>query len=1119
MEHTQDQFAKRYTKLNKAQRLAVDTIDGPVLVVAGPGSGKTEILSLRVGNILKQTDVAPSNILCLTFTDSAAVNMRKRLASLIGRDAYRVAIHTFHSFGVEVIDRNPEFFYNGANFIPADDLAQLEIVESILSNRDHDDPLRSQHPEQGFVYSKAIVSSIAQLKKAGLVPSEFRSIIEENEREMSEANHHLAEVFDARIARGSYTTIERLADEMREAAATRVSMRQFPPWRASVAASLTQAIDDASTVDKATPLSAWKTKYTKKDEDGNRVHRDWLALQKMKSLASIYEEYRKEMFMQGYYDFDDMLLETIQAIESNDMLRYDLQEQFQYILVDEFQDSNDAQMRLLHLLSDASVNEGRPNVMAVGDDDQAIYKFQGAELSNIIDFTKKYRDPAIITMTDNYRSTQSILDASRHVILKGDVRLENTIEEMVKDLKQANKGITDGTIMQKEFETESHEYYYIIREIEQLMANGVDLNDIAVISRTHKKLQALAPYFHAHKIPVNYERQLNVFDEPHIHQLITMGRYIRSLARKDESDADHLLPEILSYPFWGLSRETIWNIAVKAEHGGYPRTLWLEVMRKFDDEKVRGIAALFDRLAGKCHTDTLESVFDDLVGSHLTLVAESEDEDDGADTHVSDKKKTFVSPFREFYFGKSEFEKNKARYLPFLSSLRVFVHALREYRNGERLTLDDMVEFVDLHVKNDLTVTDTSPFTNADSSVTLLTAHKAKGLEFDTVFVLSCQEDVWASRPRGGRLTFPMNVPITPAGDAEDDWLRIFYVAMTRAERNLYLTSYERNANGKESAQLRFIVDLPKHLLSTSNAGGENLPDVANVLAESWDAFHTPPFVSDEKILLQSLLEEYQMPVTHLNNYLDVSRGGPQTFLEHNLLRFPQSMSPAAGFGSSMHKAIELVYTHLRKDGKIPSKKKVLEWFERELAMKRLSDTDHQLYLARGIDALTIYYESKKKIFDPSHRIELNFKDQGVLVGAAHLTGKIDKMIEVAPSQYTVVDFKTGHALSTWSGKTPYEKIKLHNYKRQLVFYKILVENSRDYAGRSTVVGGSLEFLEPLNKRVIELPVHIEASEVERTTALIEKVYSKILNLDFPDVSDYSLDLKGIIAFEDDLLT
>ncbi|MBU0723226.1 ATP-dependent helicase [Patescibacteria group bacterium] len=1138
-------FKERYKKLNKAQKEAVDCLEGPLLVVAGPGSGKTEILSLRIANILLKTDTAPNNILCLTFTDFAAINMRQRLIEIIGAEAYKISIHTFHSFGVEIIDRNPEFFYNGANFIPADTLTQLKIIESILVDTDYDNPLRSIHPEQGFVYSQTILPAIGNLKKAGLTPEEFQAILLHNTEEIEFANPFLAEIFDERINKKSCEKIARLIDKLETHKSAPFPVQHLSHWLPSVIHSLKKALSDVEEISKTTPLSQWKTKNTKKDDNGLRVHKDYMNLEKLRALGDIYGNYKKQMHNSGYYDFSDMLLEAIQALEKNNSLRYNLQEQFQHILVDEFQDTNDAQIRFLRLITDAEVHEGRPNIMVVGDDDQAIYKFQGAEISNILNFQKANKDPQIITMTQNYRSTQDILDVARHIIKKGEERLENIIPELKKELTASNLDIGAGNIEHKIFPTNTCELSFVAEEIKRLIDEGKEPNEIAVISRTHSKLQEMVGYLNSQNITANYERKQNILEESHIHQLITIGRFVATLARKNIIDADEYLPEILSYPFWGLNRATIWNIAVEAERTGYPRKQWLGIMRKSSDRKVSQIADFFDELSGLAQTETLEAVFDAIVGGHQSLmVADSEDEDIEVEfskemTPSENPKNTvqkthYVSPFRNYYFSYDQFKENTAKYLTFLSNLRVFMHALREYKNGEKLALDDMSEFVDLHQKNKLQMTDKNLFTNIPGAVNLLTAHKAKGLEFDTVFVIACQNGIWSAVSRGAKLQFPENLAIAPAGDNFDDHLKLFYVALTRAKRNLYLTSYNQTEEGKKCLELQFLntgpeeetTQQPRDKFVQSVLTGEECKPAhtpVNILTEktalSWASYYLPSLAENETVLLKALLENYKMSVTHLNNFLNVTSGGPQTFLEQNLLRFPQSMSPAGAYGTAMHKAIELLYTSFRKDGFIPKLEQILIWFTKELFMKRLSDKDYQLYLKKGKNALTIYYNTQLDNFDISHLIEVNFKNQGVVLGEAHLAGKIDKMIDTQSNSFEVIDFKTGKASIKWEGKTPYEKIKLHNYKRQLIFYKLLIENSRDFTKKGIVKKGRLEFLEPLSGKIITLELEIDNQEVERTKKLIEIVYKKIMNLDFPDISKYPKELKGITEFEDDLLS
>ncbi|MEX1026960.1 MAG: ATP-dependent DNA helicase [Candidatus Paceibacterota bacterium] len=1128
---TSEQFDQAYAQLNTKQKEAVDAIEGPVMVIAGPGSGKTQILSMRVGNILNQTDALPSNILCLTFTESAAVNMRERLAGLIGRDAYRVAIHTFHNFGVDIIGRHPEFFYNNALLSPADELVQIEVITGLLEAAEHDNPLRSQHPEQGYTYLHSIRTAIGQLKKAGLTPAEFRAVLDSDAASLACINPWMEKLFAERLTKDKVGEIADAIRELRAAVSDRgMPVPLFQPLEAVVADSLEHAMQQAAEEESTAPVSKWKQKWAPKDENGKRVFKDALSLERLYALADVYEQYSTEMYRRGYIDFDDMILDTIQAVEQNTVLRSELQEQFRYILVDEFQDTNDAQMRLLHAITDSPVNEGRPNLMVVGDDDQAIYKFQGAEISNILNFRETYQDPTIITMTENYRSRQDILDVARFVITKGEERLENRLPDISKELTASKGQLSEGDIAYATFPSRAHEYSYVANEVARQIENGTDPSEIALIARQHKHLKELLPYLYNKSIPLRYERQQNVLAETHVRQLIRMARFIGSLARKQRAEADELLPEILAYPFWGLERSIVWRLSVTAAR---ENKLWLEVMEEHDDERVREIAAFFIDTAIRSLNEPLEFILDYLIGSHVPLLRESEDgEEEGGGAEGAGGQSAgdtaLQSPFREHYFSEQEFDQNKDQYLTFLSSLRVFLDAVREYKQGEVLGVDDLVAFVDLHEQNNIPVVDTSPFVSADHAVQLLTAHKAKGLEFDTVFVLSCVDEVWTPRGRGSNLSFPLNMPITAAGDTVDDQLRLFYVALTRAKRQLFITSYQADESGKERMPIQFLVPDAAHdsyapsvrkLLTQRERAPEttDVPATTDVLTASVMGAHAGPFVHDEQALLGSLVEDYQMSVTHLNNFVNVAQGGPQLFLEQNLLRFPQAKTASAAFGTAVHKALELLYVHLRKHEKLPADEQVLAWFREALKKERMAPRDFEVNRTRGEKALAAYVEQKRDRFDPSDKVEVNFKNQGVLIGEAHLAGKIDRLSLEDANTAVVHDYKTGRAKTKWTGSSPLEKIQLHNYKQQLVVYKLLIEESRDYS-QYTVKKGVLEFVEPKNGKLVSLELEIEDDDVVRTRSLIEAVYKRITTLAFPDVSGYSADVKGVEQFEDDLI-
>ncbi len=1122
-------FEERYKKLNKEQKKAVDMIEGPALVVAGPGSGKTELLSLRVANILKKTDVYPSNILCLTFTESAAINMRERLAELIGQDAYRVSIHTFHNFGVEIINRHPEFFYNGAVFSPADELAQIEILEEIFDDFPFSNPLKKEHPEQGYTYLRDAKNAIGSLKKAGLIAEEFLCILDRNKKFFEFVKEDINKIFSERLSKKQFFILEEFIKKINLYTEDKFLLPHIKPMHIVFSSSFEKALSDSENSGKIMPLAKWKSLWTKKDENGSRILRDAMYGEKMYALCEVYKKYQEALYKRGYFDFDDMLLNTIHEISRNEALRFELQEQYQYMLVDEFQDTNDAQMRMLHLLTDSKVSEGMPNIMAVGDDDQAIFKFQGAEISNILDFKNKFKDPAFITLKNNYRSTQDILDIARHIIKKGEERLENLIPEIKKDLVAANESIGKGNIVCKTFSTRAHEYNWISGEIKKIIESGTIPNNIAIITRNHKELEAIAPFLNKQNIPIRYERQQNVLRQIHINQLIQMARFVVAVSKRNLEDADSFLPTILSYPFWNINRKSIWDLSIKAYK---ERKFWIDCMLASSDEKIKSIAEFFLEVSGKSNYEPLEYILNDFIGAYIALSAESED-DDLSELEKSEKPK-FASPFKEYYFSKQKFEENCDEYLRFLSSLRVFIQALREYKSGQLTMLSDLVDFVDMHEKNNINLTDTSPYVNSSSAVQLLTTHKAKGLEFDTVFVLSCQNEIWTGKGRGNILPFPKNFPIASAGDNLDDQLRLFYVAITRSKHNLYLTSYETNDLGKESARLRFLEvsneDDKQNAISDENilklirskkveSGKEGIKIETNkILSIMLEPHQNPPFAEDERKSLIPLVENYQMSVTHLSNYLDVIYGGPQKFLEHNLLRFPGPKIASSAYGTAMHSAIQMAYLELKKINKLPNLEKILSWFELGLLKERLSKVDFVNYLERGRSALTIFYEKKKDAFDPSHEVEIDFRNKGVIIGEAHITGKIDKIIKVGANEIVVHDYKTGSPISSWGASALNEKRNLYKYKRQILFYKLLVENSRDYKSKYVVNRGVLEFMEPKNRQIIDLSMDIDEADAARLRKLIEIVYKKIKDLDFPNIGSYSKDIKGIVQFEEDLI-
>jgi DNA helicase-2/ATP-dependent DNA helicase PcrA len=246
--------------------------------------------------------------------------------------------------------------------------------------------------------------------------------------------------------------------------------------------------------------------------------------------------------------------------------------------------------------------------------------------------------------------------------------------------------------------------------------------------------------------------------------------------------------------------------------------------------------------------------------------------------------------------------------------------------------------------------------------------------------------------------------------------------------------------------------------------------------------------------------------------------GGPQTFFENSFLHFPQAKSPSAAFGTAMHASVEQLHRILKLEGELPDTKRLQNIFVAELEKQRLSKIDFERLSERGKQALAYYLKEKQDDFLPDSRLEVNFRHQGVVINGIQLTGKIDKIEFQEGRSIKVCDFKTGKCFRDWEARSDSDKIKLHNYRRQLTFYRILVENSNDFKSY-TVSDAVLEFLEPEDKEIIDLSAQIEDSEVERLKSLVTAVGVMIKNLEFPPIDEYPKTYKGVLEFEDWVLS
>ena len=1131
-------FDTRYATLNANQRQAVDYIHGSLLVIAGPGTGKTELLSMRTAQILRQTDTLPDSILCLTFTESGAANMRQRLRQIIGEDAYKIAIHTFHSFGTEIINQHRQYFFRGADAQPADELTQHQIVAGILEGLDWRNPLSVKNNGE-FVYTSELIRVISEFKQSGLTPAELRAITADNQRVIADIASDIQQVFAAKISKKTIELFAPLAEKIAErigeenSATTANLPSSITPYAQVLALSIAHAAQEAIDANSTKPLTAWKNKWCEKNAAGEFVLKDFTASEKLSAAIDVYEAYGNVLAERSLFDYDDMILSVIQACESHSELRANLQEQFQFIMVDEFQDTNLAQLRLLF---DLTGDEDNPNIMAVGDDDQAIFSFQGADVGNIQRFRQRYHDPKIIVLTDNYRSAADILTAARGVITQGTDRLENTIDGLSKQLTAHASG-SGAQVQVQEFTSASEERAGVAKQIAELIKRGENPAHITVIARHHKELIELLPYLYRQNLAVNYERHDDILEQDIIQALDKLARVVTAIHQNNLDTANSLLPEVIAHPAFGFSALDIWRLSL---HAYKNRELWLESMlanstfqpfgewlleRAKDvpnlplEEQLDGLLGLEAGATPIDSVQRLQSTGEE-PSSELLFTRRASRDARAAIAVRSSEESSSPTSLAAHYFSPDNLTQNPDAYLTTLESLRTLRQKLRDRITDASPTLADFLEFIDLHRSTKTRLTHIRPQASAlGGAINLMTAHKSKGLEFPHVFVIGAIDSAWGEkvRSRSRLIRYPANLQLQPAGTSYDERLRLFFVAMTRAKTALTMTYSQTNDAGSDTMIASFLTDHTPTIIPAADAPTTQL----TVAQTDWSTRLSAPMSAELKDVLAPTLETYKLSITHLNNFLDVSRGGPQNFLLNNLLRFPSAKSPAASYGTAIHASLQQLHNLLRADHHLPPTERILHYFRTSLEAQHLPPDDFELYLDKGTAALTAFLDAKSSDFHDTELAELDFAHQGVVVGGARLTGKLD-VADIDKNNKTifVTDYKTGKPSHSWKGASDYEKIKLHKYRQQLMFYQLLVTSSRDY-GNFSFTGARLQFVEPDMKTgdILSLEDTFSEEELAKFTQLIGGVWRKITTLELPDISGYSADYKGMVQFEGDLLT
>ncbi len=1066
--------------LNDEQRRAVEYLNGPLLVLAGPGTGKTQLLSAKVAYILEQTDANPENILCLTFTDAGAQNMRDRLQTMIGKAAQDVNIHTYHAFGKDLLDRYRNYTDVMDRKIEStiDETLQYKIIAEIQDKLPAMDILRT-----GPI--KDIISTISNAKSARLSSNDLRKIAEQNIQDSADLSAEISPILEAAPKRCKFDiAVESIYQPILEVLAKYTSPEPIVGHIERIANVLTrelnQLIEKTAAAEKpsVSVLTKWRDKRFEKDGDGKYRLKDYIANKKLLSFSNILQKYDERLQKDGLYDFDDIIEWTIQYLKQDNGFRLSLSELFQYILLDEFQDTNTSQFELIKLLTDYE----KPAVMAVGDDDQAIYAFQGANASNLMDFQQHYQ-AEIISLTQNYRSSGEVLEFSRQIadqINDSFVKSYGNVNKTLTSVQDEVNGRSENSqLARHEFPCPEAEYYWIAQRISELAESGEKLSDIAILAPRHKNLVTVVPYLKARGLNIAYEKRENLLQDENLQALGKLANFVQQLASGKQPA--HMLLEILSFEFWGFP--TLEAIQVLSEVRNSKNLL--EVLS--NHETFSPFAQFLADSAAKSTAAPLELMIDYLTGN-LAL---------------NGYQSPFLSYFQEHC--------NDAELLEFyesLATLRQLVlshaHTLHPEQTDFVPKLADFVTTIQDYEKAEAEIMRISNYRDSDEAVQVMTAFKSKGLEFKHVFLTSVDNSAWGkAKGNNNLLALPCNlIQIRHTGISDDEKLRLLFVAITRAKQSLTMTNSQNNSDGKHINRLSYLQEAsPEDVAQISTL----LPKAAQEITIHHDELDTEQKIETLrtdwvshyqkqtpaiKEILQARVENFRMTATALTNFIDLVYAGPRAVYAHTILRSPsEPATPSQCYGTLVHYVFEQITNQGIDD------ETAMEQFRSAVPRTLLDYDDQQKLLEAGLYNIKIALQKFGPILRQDNaKAEVNLSSEHPTLNGIPLTGMLDH-IHIDPNNKTIeiYDYKTGkYRQEKWN-----QHPSLYKYRLQLGFYKLLLNLSPTYR-KYQVTRGHILFVTPDDEgQVYDKVYEFDQNEEDELIQLIEKVYQQITSLNF----------------------
>jgi DNA helicase-2/ATP-dependent DNA helicase PcrA len=928
-------YTDAYKALNIEQKRAVDTIEGPVMVIAGPGTGKTQVLALRIAHIRQQTDTPADGILCLTFTNAGVKAMRERLMHYMGPEATKVKISTFHSFAMSVIE---EFFMSlGLESAPAllDTTATVVLYDELLHAKQWQ-YLRPRSNSTMFVHD--IQSTISLLKRDRINPDTFRQLIIED--------------------------IERITHD---------------PEHVS---------------------SRGETKGQLKKEAEKKIE----SLERTREMAEFYQAYELLKKARNVVDYNDVLELLVQLVETSEEVRATLRERFLYVLVDEHQDSSGIQNEFLALVwKDIE----QPNLFVVGDDRQLIYGFGGASLSHFEQFLQTFTPVTRITLTQNYRSSQTILDAAEQL-------LQSTLAEG----KLRGNDTTAHPVMLVESDYARDEIIAAGLDIKKKIAQGpserqgragVSVDECALLVPKNRQVKNAIQVLQDMGLPVAASTSLRLFELADTQAFLTV---LRSLV--DPFDTIHISRSILD-PLSGIPPLIGHTFLAAIDL----RTLSLHTLLQSKESQIAAWGNKLNEWMTIAQTADAYAMVQ-IVAETCLLATAFNDE-------VLRRRVEIIRTLLHMALAQAERGSSG--------------------QAGTKISLTDYLAFIDRLQSYDEDIA-LAVFA-ADKGIKVLTLHGSKGLEFDAVWIAHMDERSFNSTKRQ---SFTMPASLEKSLEAEDEMVkkRELYVAITRAKRFCMISFSRHSYTGSDQQLAHVVAALPESIIVRQSAA---LTEESIVQADQ-KIFVTAqkiPSLYDVSELVRQEYQSHNVSVTLLNNFFEC----PRKWYFRNILQLPEPQNNALHVGNIVHKTIEYVL----KAATAPTAEAVEQKVISVAALEARYDERLVAELTgEAVPIIMKWMEQYVPAIAQPFSTERALTYREVAFPGLTFFGKIDLVEEVISNETRVTDWKTGTVKTATDIEKRDEENRMSGLLRQLVMYSFLINGVSN--GDTDVSQSRLVFLE-----------------------------------------------------------